>query len=132
MKVTKYTAAGFLICTLSFGLVLFGTPAPASDVPLAFQGEIMDSICADAASHTDVENAKGITNSRDCVLDCLKDGGKLVLHIPATGVSYGLDTGGPIFDEDRLIEFAGAKVKIIGSLDENSGLIWHIQSIQRV
>jgi hypothetical protein len=131
MKSKKYTVTG-LTCTLSLCVVLLGRPSPASDIPLAFQGEIMDSICAQSGSHEDVERNKGITNSRNCTLECLKDGAALVLYNSSVKVSYRLDTGGPIFDRDRLSEFAGAKVKIVGSLDENAGVIWHIQSVQRL
>lgn len=130
MKTTQYILTGSLVCALSFAAALLG--GPPVDAPLAFQGEVMDSICAQAGSHADMESAKGITTSKDCVLECLKDGGKLVLYDPATGVSHTLDVGGPIFDQDRLMEFAGAKVKIVGSVDENTGMIWHIQSVQKL
>jgi hypothetical protein len=102
-------------------------------MPLAFQGEIMDAVCGQAGSHDDVERETGITDSKDCVLHCLKDGAQLVLRDSTTGTIYRLDSaGGAIFDEDRLIEFAGQKVRIVGSLDENARLIWHIQSVQRL
>lgn len=130
MRTTQYVLTGSLVCALSFAAVLLG--ARPTDVPMAFQGEIMDSICAQAGSHADMENSKGISSSKDCVLECLKDGGELVLYDPATGVIHMLDTGGPIFNEDRLMEFAGANVKIVGSIDENTGVIWHIQSVQRL
>jgi len=54
------------------------------------------------------------------------------LYNPSTGATYVLDTEGPIFNQDRLIEFAGARVKLVGSVDESMGMIWHIQSIQRL
>jgi hypothetical protein len=132
MKTTKYAAAGFLICSLGLCGAVFGSPNSASDIPLAFQGEIMDSVCAKAGSHADVEQNRGITDSKDCVSECLKDGAALVLRNLANGVSYRLDADGSIFDQDRLTEFAGAKVRIVGSLNENAGLIWHIQSVQRL
>jgi hypothetical protein len=130
MKTTQYVLTGSLVCAWSFAAVLLG--GPPVDAPLAFQGEVMDSTCAQAGSHADMENAKGIANSRDCVLECLKDGSKLVLYDRATGAIHTLDIGGPIYNEDRLMEFAGAKVKIVGSIDENTGVIWHIQSVQRL
>lgn len=128
----RYLVTGLLICSVGLCAALLGSPNSASDIPLAFQGEIMDSACAKAGSHDDVEREKGVKDSRDCVSECLKNGAVLVFRNPATGTSYRLDTDGPIFDQDRLMEFAGAKVRIIGSLDENAGLIWHIQSVQRL
>jgi hypothetical protein len=79
-----------------------------------------------------MERDKGFKDSRDCVSECLKDGAVLVFRNLATGASYRLDLDGPVFNQDRLMEFAGAKVRIIGSLDENAALIWHIQSVQRL
>lgn len=132
MKTGKYMVAIFLICGLGCCAALIGRPTSASDIPVAFQGEIMDNVCARAGSHADVERSKGITDSKDCVLNCLKDGAVLVLHNPVNGSTYRLNTGEPIISQDRLLDLAGAKVRIVGSLDENAGVIWHIQSVQRL
>jgi hypothetical protein len=132
MKSRTYAVAAPLIAALGVCVGVLGSPRPGIDMPLAFQGEIMDSVCAQAGSHDDVERNTGITDSEDCVLHCVKDGAQLVLRDSATGTSYRLESGGAIFDENRLAEFAGQKVRIVGSLDENAHLIWHIQSVQRL
>jgi|HubBroStandDraft_2_1064218.scaffolds.fasta_scaffold229108_2 hypothetical protein len=128
----RYWVTGLSICSVGLCAALLGSPNAASDIPLAFQGEITDSVCARAGSHDDMERDKGVKDSRDCVSECLKDGAVLVFRNLATGASYRLDLDGPVFNQDRLMEFAGAKVRIIGSLDENAALIWHIQSVQRL
>lgn len=132
MKLRTYAVAAPLVAALGICVGVLGSPRPGIDMPLAFQGEIMDSVCAQARSHDVVEHNTGITDSKDCVLHCVKDGAQLVLHDFSTGTSYRLESGGAIFGEDRLAEFAGQKVRIVGSLDEDTGLIWHIQSVQRL
>jgi hypothetical protein len=129
MKTTRFSAA-CLLCIMGSCVLLLGSPRPGSDVPLAFRGEVMDSVCAQSGSHDSVMRSKGITDSRNCVAECLKDGGRLVLRDAATGSVYGLDAAGSLFSQDRLLGFAGEKVKIVGSLDENAKRIWHIQSVE--
>jgi hypothetical protein len=129
MKTKRFSAA-CLLCVMGFCVLLLGSPRPDGDIPLAFRGEVMDSVCAQSGSHDAVMRSKGITDSRNCVAECLKDGGKLVLRDAATGSVYGLDAGGSLFNQDRLLEFAGERVKIVGSLDKNANRIWHIQSVE--
>lgn len=129
MKTTRFSA-GCLFCIMGFCVWLLGSPRPGSDIPLAFRGEVMDSVCGQSGSHDAVMQSKGITDSRNCVAECLKDGGRLVLRDAAAGSVYGLDAGGSLFSQDRLLEFAGKRVKIVGSLDENGHRIWHIQSVE--
>ena len=132
MKNTRFFILRLLVCIFSGCVLLLGSSRPAKDIPLAFHGEIMDSRCAHAGTHDDVMRSKGVTDPSDCVKECLKDGAKLVLFSSDTGVSHELDTSGPIVSQDRLLDFAGERVKIVGSLDENSNIIWHIQSIERL
>jgi hypothetical protein len=132
MKTIKFTIICLSLCVLSSCAFLLGSPRLANDMPLAFRGEIMDSECARMRRHDGVERSKGITDSGDCVAECLKDGGELVLYSSVTGASYGLDSSGAIFDQDRLLEFAGERVRIVGSLDEDANRIWHIQSVERL
>ena len=129
MKTPSFSTA-CLLCVMGSYVLLLGGPRPGSDIPLAFRGEVMDSVCAPSGSHDAVMQSKGTTDSRNCVAECLKDGGKLVLRDAATGSVYGLDVSGSLFSQDRLLEFAGERVKIVGSLDRNANRIWHIQSVE--
>lgn len=131
MRTVRFSIAFIFVYILGSCVLLLGSPRSASDIPLAFHGEVMDSVCAQSGTHAPMMQSKGITDSRDCVAECLKDGGKLVLLDAATGSVYELDADGPVFDQDRLLEFAGEKVRIVGSLDQNANRIWHIQSIER-
>jgi|ERR1039458_2263362 hypothetical protein len=96
-----------------------------NNTPLSFTGEIMDSACASLGSHDQMMKKEGIKTAKDCTLQCVKDGSKLVLYAPFNKTAYQLD------DQDKSTEFAGEKVMIIGTYDGSTKTI-HIQSIQTV
>jgi hypothetical protein len=68
---------------------------------------------------------EGLNTAKDCALQCVKDGNKLVLYAASNKTAYQLD------DQDKSTEFAGEKVTIIGTYDGSTKTI-HIQSIQAV
>jgi hypothetical protein len=90
--------------------------------PIAYTGEIVDSACAAAGSHAAMMAKEGIKTSKECVLQCVKDGSKFVLYIPSTKTVYNLD------DQDKPQDYAGEKVTIVGTYDGPSKTI-HIVSI---
>jgi len=55
----------------------------------------------------------------------VKDGNRLVLQDPASKVSYKVD------DENKVKDYLGKQVKIIGSLDASTNVI-HVDSIEIV
>jgi hypothetical protein len=96
-----------------------------NNTPLSFTGEIMDSACAALGSHDQMMKKEGIKSAKDCTLQCVKDGSKLVLYAPSNKTVYQLD------DQDKSTEFAGEKVTIIGTYDASTKTI-RMQSIQTV
>jgi hypothetical protein len=117
-----------------FGVLLIGCagvvqassgPARAqqqNNQPIAYTGEITDSACAASGSHAAMMSKEGIKGSKECVLQCVKDGSKFVLYIPTTKTVYNLD------DQDKPQDYAGEKVTIVGTYDGPSKTI-HIVSI---
>jgi hypothetical protein len=96
-----------------------------NNTPLSFTGDIMDSACAAMGAHDQMMKKEGIKSAKDCTLQCVKDGSKLVLYAPSNKTAYQLD------DQGRSTEFAGEKVTIIGTYDGSTKTI-HVQSIQAV
>jgi hypothetical protein len=117
MKRMTFTIAGSLM------LLLFSAGfAVAKD--RTFNGEIMDSACAKLGSHdgmmkshADIKDAKG------CTLGCVKGGAKFVLYDAASKMVYELD------DQQKPMQFAGEKVKVIGTVDKATNTI-HVTDIQ--
>jgi len=93
-----------------------------NNTPIAYIGYVMDSLCAGGGSHAAMESKEGIKTAKDCALYCVKDGAKLVLYIPDPKTAYNLD------DQDKLQDYAGEKVSVVGSYDGPSKTI-HIISI---
>lgn len=83
----------------------------------SFNGEIMDSDCAATGVHPSGETAK------QCTVDCVKAGAKYVLYDTGTKTVYQLD------DQMKPEKFAGAKVKVNGTLDAATKTI-HVTAIQ--
>ena len=88
-----------------------------------FNGEIMDSACAKMGSHdgmmkshADIKDAKG------CTLGCVKDGAKFVLYDATSKTVYDLD------DQQKPVQFAGQKVKVMGTVDKVTNTI-HVTDI---
>jgi hypothetical protein len=90
--------------------------------PIAYTGEIMDSACAGAGSHSALMSKEGIKATKDRVLYCVKNGAKFVLYISSTKTVYNLD------DQEKPKDYAGEKVTIVGTYDGPSQTI-HIVSI---
>jgi hypothetical protein len=104
-----------------FIFVLFTGAVFAADK--TFTGEIMDSQCADMASHDNMMKGEGATNAKECTLSCVKKGGTFALYDPAAKKAYKLD------NQKKAREFAGQKVTVTGSYDSNSDSI-HVASIR--
>ena len=117
MKRSTFAMAG------SWMLVLFSVSfAFAQDH--TFNGEIMDSACARMGSHdgmmkshADIKDAKG------CTLGCVKGGAKFVLYDASSKTVYELD------DQQKPVQFAGEKVRVMGTVDKASKTI-HVTDIQ--
>ena len=90
--------------------------------PIAYTGEITDTICAGGGSHAAMMSKDGTKTPKDCVLQCVKDGSKFVLVIVNPRAVYDLD------DQEKVRDYAGEKVTIVGTYDGPSKTI-HIVSI---
>lgn len=95
MKRFTFSVLGLL---LAAGLSL---AAPGKDSAKTFVGSIGDSMCG--AKHTMGGSDK------DCTLGCIKEGAKYILIDPS-GKIYQLS------DQKKPEQFAGAKVKVMGTL----------------
>ena len=88
--------------------------AGARDKSSSFDGEIMDRMCAQMHSHANMMKGEGATNAKDCALKCTKNGDKFALFDAANNKVY-------VIDDDKKVEaFAGQKVHIVGSYDDDS------------
>jgi hypothetical protein len=103
-----------------FTLVSMGVSYAAD---MTYTGEIMDSACAKMGSHQTMMKQEGLTNAKDCTLACVKAGSKFVLYNAARKKTYELD------DQTKPEGFAGAKVKVMGTLDKTTNTI-HVTDIQ--
>ena len=97
-------------------------PQQLNNEPIAYTGEITDTICAGGGSHASMMSKEGTKNAKDCVLQCVKDGSKFVLAIASPRAVYNLD------DQEKAQDYAGEKVTIVGTYDGPSKTI-HIVSI---
>ena len=82
-----------------------------------FTGQIMDSQCADMASHDNMMKGEGATNAKECTIACVKKGGTYSLYVPAAKQSYKLD------NQKKAAAFAGQKVTVTGSVDSSGDSI---------
>jgi hypothetical protein len=90
---------------LFMGLLLTGAlslAAPAKGVK-TFVGSIGDSMCG-------AKHMMAGESDKDCTLECVKSGSKYIL-IDASGKLYQLS------DQKKPEQFAGAKVKVTGTLN---------------
>ena len=117
MKRLTFAVAGL------FMLVLLGVGSGIAQ-DRTFNGEIMDSACAKMGSHdgmmkghADIKDAKG------CTLGCVKGGAKFVLYDAASKTVYELD------DQQKPMQFAGEKVKVMGTVDKATNTI-HVTDIK--
>lgn len=106
--------------------VTFAAPKDAT-----YTGEIMDSSCAKEGSHAMMLKKEGMGDKdpndamakKMCTVNCVKHGGKYVLYNATRKSVYQLD------DQTKPEEFAGANVKVTGTLDKATKTI-HVTSIQ--
>lgn len=117
MKRMAMAVAGSLVlvlCSIGF--------TAAKD--MTYSGEIMDSSCAKMGSHAAMmKGHPGITDAKACTLGCVKAGAKFVLYNPTSKMVYQLD------DQDKPMQFAGEKVKVMGTLDKATKTI-HVTDIK--
>lgn len=121
----KRTAATLLA---TFVLVSLSLAAPKEKT---FKGEIMDSQCAKMGSHAMMLKKEGMGDKdpndpmakKMCTQNCVKMGGKYVLFDAAHKKIYQLD------DQTKPEQFAGASVKVKGTLDKGTKTI-HVVDIQ--
>ena len=88
-----------------------------------FNGEIMDSACAKAGNHDAMINSGKMKDAKSCTLGCVKGGAKFVLYNSANKTVYQLD------DQTKPADFAGDKVKVMGTLDKATKTI-HVTEIK--
>jgi hypothetical protein len=102
-------------------ILLFSAAAFAADK--TYTGEIMDSQCADMASHDNMMKGEKASNAKECTLACVKKGGSYALYDPVAKQAYKLDNA------KKVAPFAGQKVTVTGSLDSGSDSI-HVATIK--
>jgi hypothetical protein len=82
-----------------------------------FTGEIMDKQCAQMGSHENMMKAQGAKDAKECTLACVKNGDKFALFDPTTKKVYLID------NEKKVREYAGQRVQITGTYDEDAGVL---------
>lgn len=103
------------------GVLAFSMSAIAADQ--TFNGEIMDSACAKAGNHDAMINSGKMKDAKSCTIGCVKAGAKYVLYNSANKTVYQLD------DQTKPADFAGDKVKVMGTLDKATRTI-HVTDIK--
>lgn len=103
-----------VIIGLPFVLVSFAFAQGKSGT---FTGEIMDKQCAQMQSHENMMKSMGAHNAKECALACVKNGDKFALFDSATKKVY------PIDNEKKVREYAGQRVQITGSYDDDAGVL---------
>lgn len=88
-----------------------------------FSGEIMDSACAAMGNHDAGYKMSNTHTPKDCTLACVKSGSKFVLYNSANKTAYQLD------DQQKPRDFAGQKVKVVGTYDTGTKTI-HVEKIE--
>ncbi len=111
-----------LTMSLLASTILLGG-AFASPKDQTFTGEITDRFCQKANSHEEMMKKHSATNINDCMIACVKAGGKYVLFDTATKTIYLLD------DQQKPEKFVGQKVKITGTYDQATDTL-HVTNIQ--
>jgi hypothetical protein len=125
LKTVKEKSMKRIATTLASSLILFACTAGfAAAKDMSYSGEIMDSQCAKMGSHEAMMKKEGIATENECTLGCIKMGGKFVLFNPKTKAVYQLD------DQQKPMDFAGEKVKVMGTLDKETKTI-HVTSIEK-
>lgn len=115
----KSTLLAFSVLAL-MGVISYAAPKSAGR---SFSGEIMDSACANMGNHDAGYKMSNTHTAKDCTLACVKSGSKFVLYNATTKTAYQLD------DQNKPKEFAGQKVKVIGTYNTGTKTI-HIEKIE--
>jgi hypothetical protein len=102
---------------------LFMSVSLAAQKDQTFTGEITDRFCTKSGSHDMMMQRHGAKNTKDCIIACVKAGGKYVLFDAATKTAYLLD------DQRTPEQFAERKVKVTGTYDKATETI-HVKDIQ--
>lgn len=89
-----------------------------------FTGEIMDKQCAQMSSHENMMKEEGAKDGKQCTLACVKNGDTFVLLDSATKKVYVIN------DEKKVREFAGERVNVTGSYDQE-GDVLRVKTISR-
>ena len=99
----------------------------AQDEPqsMTVRGQIWDSTCAAASSHGKMMTTTKAKDAKECTLDCVKAGARLVLYNTDDKTTYRLDT------QDKVKEYAGQTVTVIGSYDRSTGVL-HVDRVETV
>ena len=99
----------------------------AQDEPqsMTVRGQIWDSTCAAASSHGKMMTTTKAKHAKECALDCVKAGAQLVLYNTDDKTTYRLDT------QDKVKEYAGQTVTVIGSYDRSTGVL-HVDRVETV
>ena len=105
----------------SLFIFLLSTAAFAADK--TFTGEIMDSQCADMASHDNMMKGENAHNAKECTLACVKKGGSYAFYDSGAKQAYKLD------NQKKAAAFAGQKVTVTGSYDSGSDTL-HVTNIK--
>jgi len=103
------------------GLLGFSMSVMAADQ--TFSGEIMDSACAKAGNHDAMINSGKMKDAKSCTMGCVKGGASYVLYNSSKKMLYMLD------DQIKPADFAGAKVKVMGTYDKATKTI-HVTDIK--
>jgi type 1 fimbria pilin len=112
------------IMLVSTALLLVGVGSYAAPPSTqTFSGEIMDSACATMGNHDAGYKMSNTHTPKDCTLACVKSGSKFVLYNSASKTVYQLD------DQQKPRDFAGQKVKVVGTYDTGTKTI-HVEKIQ--
>jgi hypothetical protein len=107
--------AGIAMKQSIFTFVLLSGAAFAADK--TFTGEIMDSQCADMASHDNMMKGENAHNAKECTIACVKKGGTYALYVPEAKQAYKLD------NQKKAAAFAGQKVTVTGSVSSSGDSI---------
>lgn len=91
--------------------------------PMTVRGQIWDSRCAAAGSHGHMMAKLKASSVTDCTLECVKAGAQFVLYETDDKTIFRLD------QQDKLKQYAGQTVTVIGKYDRASGTI-HIDSVE--
>jgi hypothetical protein len=131
---SAWLSTSLLVAILS--LVSMRIPAQDTNPPKgtktmtgnAFEGEMMDSDCAQMGSHETTMKANSLATPDLCTMYCLhfkKTPGKYVLYNSATKMTYQLD------DQNQASFFGGRKVKVTGTYEAATKTI-HVSDITSV